>query len=205
MPGFTDLPYELFTKITEPLGRLDKLRLSSTVRSYRSLLAPEIFESIRVTNDDSLAASALYAAKHYGEYTRRLEVVFRATAYDSLTAPVLPHAAVELLQGKHMPNLCTVDVAFDFDFDSGSWDSHLEHSIYVFEANESREYVKSQEGQRAWRALMNDTWAALAMNHSVKDLRIRKFLPKWTTAFETAEFCEFLGRLEVCHHFRHRR
>ncbi|KAH8898818.1 hypothetical protein GQ53DRAFT_742008 [Thozetella sp. PMI_491] len=205
MRHFIDLPQELFEAVTGNLGLADRLRLSSINSQYRSWLAPTLFDSIRITSDNRICSSALLAVRKYGKYTTSLEFIGSVSSGDedkNLATPVLSSAAAELLGGKHTPRLRTVKVKFDFDFANGDmWDENEHGScegydINAFEVLESPDYVASQEPKREWRALMTETWAALAANQPIKELIVEEFVPKSTTAFGTVEFHQFLSRLE---------
>ncbi len=196
MPTFADLPLEIFDKTVGYLRTADQLRLSSTCSELRNLLAPKAFKSICASNDGRISRSALIAAEKYGQYTTSLRFTTRTCAGDNeqshrarrtSTAAVLPQAATELLGGKHMPNLHTLAVHFDFDWD---------YDIIAFEQGENLENVEWAEETLVWRSMMNETWTALAANQTARQLTVKQFVPKWATTFATTKFQEFLGRLE---------
>lgn len=192
------LPQELHLHIDLFLDFGTKVRLSATCKQYRVHFAPEIFKTIRLTSDESVATSALAAIETHGEYTSRIEFNCHCRPNDELTAPALPLAAAKVLQGHLTPNLGTVSLKFGFDFDhDNEWDDHSgSWSIYLFEDEESEGYVREREQTWQWRALMNETWQALAGNFHVRELIMDEFIPKWTSTFRTDRFHQFLSRLE---------
>ncbi|KAK7971394.1 hypothetical protein PG989_016410 [Apiospora arundinis] len=207
MASLTRLPQELSLQVFSYLSLRDKVRLSAANKDYRALFAPEIFATVTFTNDDRVAQSALAAVKVYGKYTTRIEFgpeliaqisdEDRISPEDKLTSPVLLPAAAELLQGRHTPNLQAAQIHFDFEFDVDAWDDDGEgFSIYTFEEPEDEGRTRDKEEYWEWRALMKETWQALSSNPHVKDLTIKEFVPRWTSAFRTDDFRSFLGRLE---------
>ncbi|KAK7966210.1 C6 transcription factor [Apiospora aurea] len=202
MAFLSNLPRELCLQVFSHLKFHDKVRLSATRKEYRAHFAPDIFATVRFTNDDAVATSALTAVKAYGLHTTRVEFTGHAGPKDELTTPALPPAALELLEGCHTPNLHAFQIQFNFDFDGTdeNWDDHpdasMGTSIYVFEAIEDEDYVRAKEHQWKWRALMNETWRALSLNARVKALTVKGFLPKWTSAFRTEAFRQFLAHLD---------
>lgn len=202
MSRLSALPQELALQIFCLLETGDKVRLSATSKQYRAQLAPEIFKTIRLTNDERVARSALEAIETHGEHTTRMEFRCRCGPNDEITAPALTPAAAKVLQGHLTPNLRTVSLKFEFDFDDDEWDEgHPDAfggvSIYLFEGVESEEYVQEKEKTWQWRALMNETWRALAANIHLKELILDGLIPKWTSTFRTEEFHQLLSRLEV--------
>lgn len=197
MARFSALPRELSLQILCLLDLSDKVRLSATCKQYRVQLAPEIFKTIRLSNDKTVATSALLAVKTHGEYTTRIEFKCNCEPTDEITAPALPQAAYKVLHGHLTPNLRTVSLKFGFAFDEGDdWDASDGNSIYLFESVESEDYVREREQTWHWRALMNETWQALVGNISVRELILDEFIPKWTSTFRTDQFRQFLSQLE---------
>ncbi|EHK24797.1 uncharacterized protein TRIVIDRAFT_215676 [Trichoderma virens Gv29-8] len=202
MACLSALPQELTLQIFQLLEVGDKIRLSATCKHYRAQLAPEIFKTIRLTNDERVAQSALAAIEAHGEYTTRIEFKGHCEYDSDRTEPALPPAAARVLQGHLTPNLRTVSLGFTFDFEDGDeWDEgHPDASggmsIYLFEGEESEEYVRERERTWQWRALMNETWQALIANIHVRELILDKLIPKWTSTFRTEEFRQLLSRLE---------
>ncbi|KFY43099.1 hypothetical protein V494_02093 [Pseudogymnoascus sp. VKM F-4513 (FW-928)] len=200
MARFSALPQELRLQISDSLELIDKIHLSATCKAYRTQLLPEIFKTICFTNDETSENSALAAVEAHGEYTTRIEFTCYAEADYELTTPALRLGASKILNGHLTPNLRTVQLKFDFDFDDGDWDdnpmANTGTSIYVFEEIEDEDYVRKAEQNWQWRALMKETWQALAANNYMRDLILDEFVPKWTSTFRTDEFRQFLSRLE---------
>ncbi|KAH8680693.1 hypothetical protein BX600DRAFT_428677 [Xylariales sp. PMI_506] len=200
MASFADLPSELALEIAEYLEHRDKIHLSATSPKFRTLLASQIFETIRFTNDEVVAKSALAAAERYGDYTIHLEFEGVSEPNEAVTTPVLPLAAAQLLQGQHFRNLHTMKICFRFDFWEGDWldppSVRGNHRIDMFKEVETTENVEAQERNKKWRALMNETWLVLSSTKHIKRLTVEGLIPKWTSAFRTEAFHQFLGRLE---------
>jgi hypothetical protein len=201
MAHFSALPHELRFQIFDYLELIDQVHLSATCKAFRTQLSPEIFKTIYFTNDEALAKSVLVAVEAYGEYTTRIEFICDSKSDDKLTTPALPLAASRLLKGHLTPNLRTVQFEFCYDFGAGrEWDDNPDldswGSMQLFEAIEDADYVREQEQIWQWRALMKETWDALAANTYVRELIMDEFIPKWTSTFHTDEFRQFLARLE---------
>lgn len=198
MASLSALPLEVSLQITKQLELVDRVRLSATCKGYRTQLLAEIFNTIRFGSSEALARSALAAVEAHGEYTSRIEFTCHSNSGDELTAPSLPLAASRVLEGHLTPNLRTVRIRFDFDFDDGEeWDSRANGgSIYLFEDVDDDDFVGEEEGIWKWRALMKETWEALAANGYVKELILDGFIPKWTSTFGTDKFRQFLSQLE---------
>lgn len=197
MASLSALPQELTLQVLQLLEFGDKISLSATCKYWRAQLAPDIFKTIRLTNDESFARSVLSAVEAHGQYTTSIEFKSCCGLSVELTAPALTPAATKVLQGHLTPNLRTVSLNFDFDFDhEEAWDTVEGGSIYVFQDAESEEHVREREEAWQWRALMKETWRALAANMHGTELIIDGFIPKRTSTFRTEEFRRFLSRLE---------
>lgn len=79
----------------------------------------DIFKIIRLTNDETVATSALTAVEAHGKYTTRIDFECHCEPDDDVTVPALPLAAYKVLQGHLTPNLRTVRLKFGFDFNDG--------------------------------------------------------------------------------------
>ncbi|EHK47250.1 uncharacterized protein TrAtP1_010093 [Trichoderma atroviride] len=197
MASLSALPPELASQVFQLLEAGDIISLSVTCKYWRAQLAPDIFRAIRLTNDERVARSVLSAVEAHGQYTTSIEFKSRCGLNAELMPPALPPAAVKVLQGHLTPNLKTVSINFDYDYGSDeAWDTLEGGSIYVFRDAETEEYIREREEAWQWRALMNETWRALAANMHVRELIIDNFVTKWTSAFRTQEFRQFLSRLE---------
>ena len=210
------VPVEIFLQVLCYLPNRDKLCLSSTCKSFRATLAPDVFKTLRVATNASpsttkgglsAAESALAAVKIYGEYTEKIEFICNSDAGQrdksdpSAKRPALSAAAAKLLSGEHTPNLRTVQLRFDFNLSDGkAWDNNplapRHDSIWAFFTPEPEAGIKAKEQEFVWRALINETWQALSKNTNVKNLVVDGFIPKWASAYRTKEFRQFLSRLE---------
>ncbi|KAK4062648.1 uncharacterized protein Triagg1_9766 [Trichoderma aggressivum f. europaeum] len=191
MACLLDLPGELSFEIIKLLHIGDRISLSSTCKSYRVQLLPEIFKTIRLTNDEASATFALTVAETYGQYTKTIEFTCQCDQDERATAPSLLPAAFRVLKGHFTPNLQTVKVKFDFDLDNEANEVYLE-----FEFSEVEGYTRVRELREKWRALMNETWEALIANTFVTELILDWFPPMWTSTFHTDAFPQFLNHLE---------
>ncbi|KAK8043991.1 hypothetical protein PG993_004015 [Apiospora rasikravindrae] len=196
MPSLTQLPWELSFQVFSYLTLRDKVRLSATCQAYRTHFAPAIFKTIRFTNDDAVARSALAAVGAYGQHTARLEFAPVAWWDDEPVVPALVPAAAELLAGRHTPHARAAQIHFDFDLDNfEQWDEGGV-GLDAFADSETESEVAAKEQKWKWRALMNETWAALSENGHVRDLTVNDMIPKPTSAFRRPAFQSFLARLE---------
>lgn len=155
-------------------------------------MAAELFQTSRIEagfdDNGNIAQSALAAVKRYGCYTTRFEFIGKVwDAHEKLTGSTLPTAADELLGGIMTPNLRTMSIQFEFS---------LSLSGFEFKYLEDDAEVEEAEHTLYWRALMNETWQALSTNLTAKELIVREFLPKWTSAFRTNAFRQFLSRIK---------
>ncbi|KAL7946165.1 hypothetical protein V8C42DRAFT_322649 [Trichoderma barbatum] len=193
MASLSSLPCELSLQIIQLLGFDDKIHLSATCKSYRAQLLPEIFHTIRFSNDESSATSALAALEAHGQYTKAIEFTCQCGQDDEPTAPapsLLP-AACNILEGQLTPNLQMVRLEFDFDLENEDFEVWWD-----FDFPNSEDYIRAEELHCKWRALMNETWEALAANTFVRELILDELPPKWTSAFLSDAFRQFLGQLE---------
>lgn len=100
-------------------------------------------------------------------------------------------AACKLLKGPLTPDLQTIKLKFEFDHPN---DFNLVFN-YLGE-DEDAEMTSWEEEDYRFRALMNETWEAVAANISVRELVLDRLLPAWTSTYYTATFRQFLGQLE---------
>ncbi|KAL7914502.1 hypothetical protein GGI35DRAFT_434520 [Trichoderma velutinum] len=185
------LPGELSLQIIKLLHIDDKVSLSTTCKSYRAQLLPEIFKTIRFTNNETSATSARTAVETYGQYTKAIEFTCQCDQDDITTEPSLLPAACEVLKGYFTPNLQMVKVKFDFDLDNEANEVYRD-----FESPEDANITQEYEQREKWRALMNETWEAIVVNSFVTELILDNFPPKWTSTFYSDAFRRFLNQLE---------
>ncbi|KAK7943979.1 uncharacterized protein PG986_013092 [Apiospora aurea] len=89
MPSLSQLPRELSFQVFSYLTLRDTVRLSATCQEYHTHLAPAIFKTIRFTNEEAVAQSALAAVKADGQHTTRLEFTPAAGWDDEPAVPAL--------------------------------------------------------------------------------------------------------------------
>ncbi|KAL7788524.1 hypothetical protein V8C43DRAFT_287843 [Trichoderma afarasin] len=191
MACLPDLPSELFLEIIKVLDIGGKINLSSTCKLYRAQLLPEIFKTIRLTNDETSATSARTVVETYGQYMKTIEFTCQCDPHERATAPSLLPAACQILKGHFTPNLQTVKVKFDFDLDN---EANMVSDD--FDYDEDANYTRERELREKWRALMNETWEALVANTLITELILDDFPPKWTSTYRTDAFRQFLNQLE---------
>lgn len=197
MASLSALPQELASQVLQLLGVGDKISLSATCKNWRARLAPDVFKTIRLTNEERVAQSVLSAVEAHGQYTTSIEFESHCGLSVEINPPALPPPAVKVLQGHLTPKLRTVSVRFGFENNNGeAWDAFEGGSIWASQPAETEEYIQEREGAWHWRALMNETWRALAANMHVRELIIDECVAKWTSTFRSQEFRQFLSRLE---------
>ncbi|KAK8143985.1 hypothetical protein G3M48_006473 [Beauveria asiatica] len=181
------LPQELCTMIVEQLCHRDLVRLSSTCRSCRVHFAPLVFHTIRFGNNKRTANSALVAAKTHNYHVRRLEFSYIAKPEkvngDEVPPLLKSHALLpasrQLLEGCPTPKADVVSLCFKYtDFRKmrgGYNDSNdifdllhdIEHPIATMNA----------EQRYRWRAVLNETYRAIAKNLIVRKLELVAWSP----------------------------
>ncbi|KAL7936657.1 hypothetical protein V8C35DRAFT_296078 [Trichoderma chlorosporum] len=190
MTCLSALPHETLHQIIEFLDTDAKFRLSATCKLYRTILLPEIFNTIRFTNDEASATSALVAVEAHGQYVKAVEFTCQCDPCDEPTAPSLFPAASKILQGHLTPNLQLVRLKFGpdpGDDDLLSWQLEEAEDVNV---------VRDREAHMKRRALMNETWEAVAANLLVRELVLDELSPLWASTWYTDAFRRFLGQLE---------
>ncbi|KAH8652213.1 hypothetical protein BX600DRAFT_472126 [Xylariales sp. PMI_506] len=230
------LPLELFSGVVGLLPQADRLSLSSTNSQLRELLAPSLFRAVRLEHQPESDWSGLqrFASKH-AQHVRDLKFVggghpepsekdtTHSTEGEEDESPMsqreggselvqpsqlLPDTIAQALSGNLFPELETIRVTFDWDFDdqppNGAWEGESElisspqeiNTIYVFEIQEDdEEVIREKEAKYPWRAFMAEVWRDVSLNHSIRTLVAENLLPKPTSAFFSKQWSEFLGRL----------
>ncbi|KAK1230003.1 hypothetical protein PQX77_006922, partial [Marasmius sp. AFHP31] len=189
-PHLENLPLELLTRIGESLLWDSRLALASTSSNLRGSLAPFIFSSIKVTSNTQGGQDLERLADKYGSFTARLHFVAsmpNGTPSDVLaptgngvpdqddpssrdsadtsnaTQRLITDLAHNVLTGKLLPNVTTLCLSFDFDFDTNgkeqdgnvwddpNWITDDSTSIYVFTDAEAADDVKTKEAKYPWR------------------------------------------------------
>ncbi|KAJ8089437.1 hypothetical protein PM082_014685 [Marasmius tenuissimus] len=239
-PHLETLPLELLTRILESLPLDSRLALTSTSSSLRSSLAPLVFQALKITSNTQGGRVFEQLANNYGSVVTKLHFVAsmplgrpsddlastgnaaheqgdlsspeNSAGAENATQNLMTTLARDALTGKSLPNLTTVHLSFDFDFDhdisnNGQWDGNIwddpnsitdeSNSIYVFTDPEAPNDVPIKEAKYPWRALMAQTWSALCQNKSITKLIVSDLIPRKTTAFDSDDWRDFLGRLET--------
>ncbi|OAA43053.1 hypothetical protein ISF_09679 [Cordyceps fumosorosea ARSEF 2679] len=146
------------------------IQLSCANKTLRTKLLPRIFETVRFSNEEATAAATLAAVKIHGTYTTHIQ--FTATSE------------------------CE-DEHFNFVHKGHAQPWTWGCMKGFFRDLEDHYAIRQAEKEYQWRALMNETWRALSLNMSMTELTVDRFIPKWTSAFGTRSFHDFLSRLEA--------
>ncbi|MCJ1267665.1 hypothetical protein MMC22_007551 [Lobaria immixta] len=213
------LPAELLRMIIEELLRWDGghqrygksvaihqnlINWSCTCSYFRNLLAPDIFKSVKLVNNEISGSSLSTVAKsQHNVHIKELHFIGSALgdsrseeAAFSDTEGIFPCSVGGLIcELKRFPSLEKLSLEFDYAFERirhGSWIMH------VFTEGETPEQVLEAEASVAGRALMSKTFSALAQNKSphFKHLEIRTLIWKDVSTYNHAAFHNFLGHLE---------
>ena len=186
-----------------PEGLKAGTKLAQTCTGLRSIVAPQIYKKVYLTNTESCGESInLIANGPFRSTVKELVFVGRAPGeqeegFDDVNG-VMPKTVEDLLShlAKLFPQLEALNVGFALDLsDPDKWD------IYPWEDfmdGEDEAQVSQTEENQAWRALMNKTWAAIARNGrcGVKYLKMRHIIPKMVSAYSSTQFHELLSGIE---------
>lgn len=66
----------------------------------------------------------------------------------------------------------------------------------IFQQPKEQEPLLQLEAENPRRRLLADTWSALALNPTVRELSVDRFVPIWASSFHSTRFRSLLGRLE---------
>lgn len=186
----------------------DLINWSSTCSYFRALLAPDIFEAIRLVNDEYSGSSldALARSPHNVQ-VKALHFIGSAlgdahceeAAFSNVDA-ILPRSVSAVLGNlQQFPHLERLSIRFDYNFQiKGEWN---DAGVMDLDAEpETPKQVLEAEASTAWRALMSRTYAAVTRNksHRIKHFEIRQLVWKNVSTFRHASFHDFLGH---CEHF----
>ena len=200
---------------------LDLMNWSCTSQYFRNLLAPYIFKSIKLCNDEKSGASVDAVLKSpHGALVK--EIYFLGTIPPGVSnlendeddkplaagfskesddvkeeeKPItvtLPLVVDNLLSDLHQfPNLESLSIGFTYPYDS-PFDEYYEVEGMLDNENPEAAY--------AWKTLIRTTYETLLRNKSpqLRAVEIRKFVPTFTEPYGSQGFHHFLGRVE---HFR---
>ncbi|KAF9524742.1 hypothetical protein CPB83DRAFT_909739 [Crepidotus variabilis] len=186
----------------------DLLNLSSTCRSYRAFLSPNIFTKVILRNDnESGLAMQRFLRSENKTYAKELHYkgvaaippdhinMVDVDAEEQLDEPdtVFSGPTREVLRDlEQFPNLERLIVEFPWT------EEDLQTGFYHFEEEEEEAQVVEREGKHAWRAIMARTYAAIGENKNfstVKSLELRGVVAKAVSSWWTTDFQIFLGSL----------
>lgn len=191
----TALAPETHLQIIQSLAFLDKVNLSATCKLFRRLLLADILKKLSFWGDD--LAPLLAVVQAHGQLPEALEFTVSARAGEETETPaVLPEAAA-VLSGQWTPNVLTIVLTFDFEFEEfgkGGWSD--EPGRKWLDTPENDDDVALAEKKYLWRAVVNETWLAVSKNKTAKVLIIDGFFPILASAYRKPEFTRFLGQIE---------
>ena len=181
----------------------DLVNWSSTCSYFRNLLAPEIFKSVKLANDEKSGSSLnTVATSQHNAHVKELHFigsalgeihVDKAAYFD--TEGIFPRGVEGLIRElRRFPSLERLRLKYDYKFENPRvwmW------SMDIF-AVESSEQILEAEASVAWRALMARTYSALARNKPphIKSLEIKHHVWSDVSTFSDAAFHSFLGQIE---------
>lgn len=150
---------------------------SCTSKYFRSLLATRVFHTVILRNEEKSAASieAIAARLEYVNHVKELQFIGSAPGDANCNAGddddaafrdtenILPEKVKDLLINlKRFPNLKSLSVEFDYDFDD--FEEWEEEGVNLLGEIEEMEEIREREGGEAWRALMVKVWEAISEN-----------------------------------------
>lgn len=168
-----DLPIGERERESKRKSRRNLINWSHTCKYFHSLLAPLVFHTVILRNDEKSAASveAIIAARSgYANHVQELHFIGyapgdakRDDATFRDTENILPEEVKRLLIDlKRFPQLKGLHVEFDYNFqDFKEWE---EEGVDPEAEIETMEIVREREGSEAWRALMVKVWEAISEN-----------------------------------------
>ncbi len=182
----------------------DLITWSCTSSYFRNLLAPYIFKTAKLVNDEKSGSSLNSVAKSpHNVHIKELHFIGSALgdahsedAAFSDTERILPGSVHALLCDlQRFPSLERLIIKFDYNFEN--IDEWIEGMDLCAE-EETPEQVLKAEASAAWRALMSRTYSALTKNKSphFKHLEIRQLIWKQVSTFSDPAFHHFLSHFE---------
>lgn len=182
----------------------DLINWSCTCTYFRNLLAPNIFKTIKLVNNDKSGFSVNAVAESpHNVVVEELHFVGSALGDEhreepmySDTVGILPRS-VEVLLGnlQRFPRLEKLSIKFDYSLGSPGWEDDIWKST---DRENNPQQVLQDEASVAWRALMCRTYSALTHNRTpqFKHLEIRQLIWKVVSNFSHPFFHHFLSQLE---------
>ena len=160
-------------RVNKRKSKQNLINWSCTSNYFRSLLAPLVFHTVILRNDEKSAASveAIIAARsRCANHVQELHFIGyapgdakRDDAAFSDTENILPEKVKGLLVNlKQFPKVEGLHVEFDYNFeDNKEWE---EEGVNLEGEIETMEEIREREGSEAWRALMVKVWEAVSEN-----------------------------------------
>ena len=120
---------------------------------------------------------------------------------DDPTAEHLPQHFQDLLAGRALPNMQSLQITFlpEGQFTpEGDWDpnDHGNGWIEVHSDRESQDTVSELEANYTWRATINDVFASMSDNVSIRTLELCDLMPRLCSVWWSTKWRRFLNRLE---------
>lgn len=217
---FGNLPPELLMKVVNELiaendetkdennkpqhDKLDNLnhlmKWSSTSSYFRNLLAPYIFQSVELRNEEKCGASLVALANGKHAHLVKIMNFFGSAPLDQnegdldvTVSEVFPGSAAQVLSNlQDFPHLDELSIEFSYTY------YEMPEGLDLYGDEESDEKVLNAEESEAWRALMAKTYKALANNKEkyVKRLTFRDLIFKRASTFTDRCFHDFLSHIE---------
>ena len=164
-------------------SEIDIFNWSCTSKYFRALLASYVFKTVTLCNKEKSGASIAAVAEHpeLGKYVEGVRFVGYAPgdarredpAFED-TEHILPQIVADLLSNlRRFPNLGTLSVEFNYDFDDyHEWEAE---GVNLISDVEEMEEVRQKEGEEAWRALMLKVWEAVCLNNGLVIKKLVRF------------------------------
>ncbi|MCJ1268322.1 hypothetical protein MMC22_008210 [Lobaria immixta] len=183
----------------------DLFKLSCTCSYFRNLLAPDIFKTVKLINDEKSGSSlSTVARSQLNVHVKELHFIGSAPgeahseeAAFSDTEGILSRCVDGLLcELRRFPSLERLILNFGSGFKNPcewSWKTNN------FPNDETPEQNLEAEASAAWRALISTTYSALARNKlpHFKHFEIRNFISEDVSTYNHAVFHDFLSHFET--------
>ncbi|KAF5658581.1 hypothetical protein FHETE_9818 [Fusarium heterosporum] len=216
MASLNSLPIELILDIAKRLPSGDAKSLSCASKLIREKVARLLFTTLSITCP---LESGKGLDEHVGKYGNLISRVnlhlslqpnFNNKTQEGDPIPSIwgtpPLETVKkIVMGKILPHVGTLSVKFDpLQFDPvGPWDGDIWWGdssdlggIYICLDPEDDDKIMHQEQTIIWRAQYTEFFKCIAPNQNITKFTISNLLPRDSSAWETPEWKEFLGRLK---------
>ncbi|KAI1013843.1 hypothetical protein LB503_010627 [Fusarium chuoi] len=212
MATLDTLPVELVAKIVSHLSTQDVKALSCTSWLMRHAVVGILFRTVIIPCPLASTQVLDEIIHKYQDFisTVHLHVSFQPNIEEKPHDGPMPSVwgvdptdtFKKITQGYILRNVSSFVLEFNgAQFkDRGWWgapwsDPNLPDSI--FESGENWDQTLQQERGFIWRAQYNEFMRAISMNQNITNLKIKNFIPRNASAWETPEWASFLGRLQV--------